>query len=243
MKVKNGLRERILASGALSIALVVAGCGGRSVDESGTTVDAGLGGWVGSGGSSASAGGSVGSTSTLAIGGRTVGNTVAPRPPAIHRERATSCVGVHSPPEPTQLADESTQCRRHADCTAGKNGKCVAGIGMAWDYGWCVYDQCDTDANCDPGKVCYCSASDSARCLSVGNCQTDVDCATGAYRYCSPAMGSDCSGHHSVDSFKCHTAADSCMDDSDCSNDQYCNFDIYEGRWVCMAPNSSCAIG
>jgi mono/diheme cytochrome c family protein len=61
----------------------------------------------------------------------------------------------------------------HADCTKGTNGRCIHGIGSASSYYYCAYDLCATDSNCDASKVCYCTASNAARCLTVGNCRTD----------------------------------------------------------------------
>jgi hypothetical protein len=56
-------------------------------------------------------------------------------------------------------------------------------------------------------------------------------------------MGPDCSGYHSIDSYRCHTPDDSCIDDSDCTGGDYCNFNDYAGRWTCTAKNMTCAIG
>jgi hypothetical protein len=119
----------------------------------------------------------------------------------------------------------------------------VSGIGYSAYRYYCVYDTCATDADCDPGKVCHCSASASARCLSLGNCRTDADCGGGNYSYCSPSMGPDCSGYHYIDSYRCHTPTDACIDDSDCTGGDYCNFNDYAGRWTCTAKNMLCAIG
>jgi hypothetical protein len=202
------------------------GLGGKGITAAGG--DAGQGGGIGAGGS----------------GGARTGTVIPARTPAIHRASAASCVGVHSPSEPdSAYVSSGSQCTRHADCTVGQNGKCVSGIGYAANRYYCIYDTCATDANCDPGKVCYCSTSASARCLSLGNCRTDADCGGGSYSYCSPSMGPDCSGYHSIDSYRCHTPADTCIDDSDCTGGDYCSFSDYAGRWTCTAKNMSCAIG
>lgn len=192
------------------------------------------------GGAPTSTGGST-SIATSSTGGTSApASTIAPREPTTHRAQASSCLGVNSPPEPVNTG---TSCKKHADCTAGVNGKCVNGIGMAWSITWCVYDQCATDENCTAGKVCFCTSTSAARCLSVGNCRTDADCGTGPYAYCSASMGMDCGGIHSVDGYHCHTPQDSCIDNSDCTGNQYCDFNDYEGRWKCTAPNMTCVIG
>lgn len=187
-----------------------------------------------------SLGGSTGGTKTIAAAGA----TMVPRPPTVHRPTAASCVGVHSPSEPSNIVyPESSRCTKHADCTDGVNGKCVGGIGMAGNMYSCVYDQCATDADCDAGKMCYCTAATPARCLSVGNCQTDGDCGGGPFSYCSPSMSWDCGGYRPIDGYHCHTPLDTCMDNSDCTGTDYCNFDVYEARWRCTATDRSCVIG
>jgi hypothetical protein len=202
----------------------------------------GTGGSVGAGGSQSQGGVTgYGGTSTGGSGGtRTTSSTTVslPRVPLEHRETASSCAGVYSPAEPTNVTGYS-QCAKHADCTAGVNGKCVHGIGAAGNMHFCVYDKCATDADCGSGDVCYCE-SDAARCLRVGNCQTDADCGG---NYCSPSMGMDCGGYHNVDSYHCHTPADTCTDNADCTGTDYCNYDEYSGHWKCIPTNKSCMIG
>jgi hypothetical protein len=232
----------ILGHGGTSGAGGTVGRGGMAGSGAGTASagTAGKGGAIGTGGIR----GQGGAIASGGIGGWRAGTVVSPRPPSDHRPLATSCVGVHSPPEPTNVPPElHSECKKHADCTGGKNGKCVHGIGMASLYYYCVYDQCDTDANCDASRVCYCLSSANARCLLLGNCRTDGDCGGGDYSYCSPSMGFDCGGYHSIDSYYCHTPKDTCMDDSDCTGTDYCNFDPYDGRWKCAVPNMTCIIG
>lgn len=213
------------------------------------------GGSSAKGGSSASSsstrGGSSGSSGSAPNGGSHAGSTTRPQAgsagvaiPTSHRPTAASCVGVNSPPEPTNIRDpQDSQCSSHADCTAGVNGKCVNGIGMAYSFYSCVYDKCSTDADCDPGKICYCTPTSAAKCLSVGNCQVDADCGGGPYSYCSPSMSWDCGGYRPIDGYHCHTASDTCLDDADCTGTDYCNFDVYEARWKCTARDTTCVIG
>jgi hypothetical protein len=53
----------------------------------------------------------------------------------------------------------------------------------------------------------------------------------------------DCGGYHTIDSYHCHTPQDTCLDNSDCTGSDYCNFDTYDGRWKCQVPNMMCVIG
>jgi hypothetical protein len=225
------LATLVLGTGAILIAGVT-DCGGKTSGELATESISGAGGNQGAGGI-ANIGGAKGTTA------------VAPRSPEAHRPNALSCVGVYSPPEPPITVDPvNSNCARHADCTEGVNGRCVtSNVGRAGGVYYCEYDHCATDADCDPGKICYCTASISARCLNVGNCQTDADCGGGSYSYCSPSMSWDCGGYRPIDGYHCHTASDTCLDDSDCSGMDYCNFDVYSGTWKCTATNNTCVIG
>jgi hypothetical protein len=117
------------------------------------------------------------------------------------------------------------------------------GISKAMRSHYCVYDNCATDADCDPGKVCFCSPNDSAQCFSAGNCRTDADCGGGATGFCSPSYGSDCSGYHWYSGYYCHTPKDTCIEDSDCTGKDFCSYDVVDGRWECTPPNMMCAIG
>jgi hypothetical protein len=222
--------------------IVITGSGGQggvsSAGETGSqggaiviTGSSGQGG-VSSSGRILSSGGNVGGQS---------GTIVSPRVPTSHRPQASSCAGVFAPAEPVN--PQYGLCKRHADCTQGTNGRCISSqMGyMAYNY-HCSYDTCATDADCDPGRVCYCQEQ-SARCFLLGNCQTDADCGGGALSYCSLAYGGDCGGYHWYSGFYCHTPKDTCLDDSDCTGEDYCDFDVVDGRWECKSPNMNCVIG
>ncbi len=179
----------------------------------------------------------------VTTGGVTTGGTtrvLPPREPEAHRAEALSCVGVHAPPEP-ETSCECGECVTHADCTDEAGGKWLNPNYPGYDFPYCAHDECQTDADCDPGMVCYCTADAAARCLSLGNCRTDADC--GAGNYCSPSMSWDCSGYRPIDGFHCHTPGDTCIDDADCTGTDCCNFDLYESRWECTPIDTTCAIG
>ena len=254
MKVTSSLTALVRATTGLLV-LGAVDCGGKAADES--RLEPGYGGNMSAGGSSTTSnlGGSTttnpteqgGATSRTASGGSAaVGGAaiVAPRVPSVHRDTSASCVGVHSPSEPSASRNVSmSTCAVHADCTAAVNGRCVAGMGMGWASYSCVYDLCATDEDCPVSKVCYCTSTSAARCLSVGNCRTDGDCGGGPFSYCSPSTGFDCGGYRPIDGYHCHTAKDSCLDDSDCAGGEFCNFDVYENRWKCTAGSVTCVIG
>ncbi len=169
---------------------------------------------------------------------------VTPRTPITHRATASSCAGVYSPPEPpSDRAPYVSGCTRHAECTERMNGKCTNGTGSMDRFYYCVYDECTTDADCDSGMMCHCTASSVARCMYEGNCRVDADCGGTAYNFCSPSMGSDCGGYHTIAGYYCHTPLDSCIEDSDCIGSDYCNYNEYEARWGCTPIDNLCAIG
>ena len=82
--------------------------------------------------------------------------------------------------------------------------------------GGCSYDACSTDADCPTGQPCQCRAdatdNQATYCGPAGNCLTDADCGAGGY--CSPSDGC---GTYGNGTFYCHTAADTCVNDADCS--------------------------
>ena len=69
-------------------------------------------------------------------------------------------------------------CTVDADCNERPNGKCVDTSIQIPSCG-CKYP-CQTDADCDAGKVCICAGVDSpnARCVTA-NCTSNDDCASG----------------------------------------------------------------
>jgi hypothetical protein len=64
-----------------------------------------------------------------------------------------------------------------------------------------------------------------------GNCRVDSDC--GANGYCSPTAGGGCGG---VSGYYCHTAEDTCVNDSDCqmNGPDVCEYSTGDGRWECV---------
>jgi hypothetical protein len=71
----------------------------------------------------------------------------------------------------------------------------------------------------------------------------DADCGGGAYSYCSQGYGWDCGSYRPLGDYYCHTPQDTCMDDSDCTGQDFCNYDVVDGRWECKTPNLGCMIG
>jgi Cys-rich repeat protein len=91
------------------------------------------------------------------------------------------------------------------------------------------------DTDCPTGQTCACHgaaySSGAGNTCIQGNCRVDSDCGSGGY--CSPAENSmSCGG---VLGYYCHTAADLCVNDSDCGSDlQVCTYSTTAGHWECQ---------
>jgi hypothetical protein len=149
-------------------------------------------------------------------------------------------------------------CTEDSDCTAGLNGRCLELGPIA--FAECSYDQCFSDSDCEGGVPCDCRASSSSpaanMCVTGSNCGVDSDC--GHDGYCSPSVvnggcvclstalcgdsGACYAGNMKVpcscgDScghgYYCHTPKDECIDDTDCSDGNSCDYDRLTDRWEC----------
>ncbi len=154
--------------------------------------------------------------------------------PGRHRAAASACSTdkVAGDADAELAARPDAECKRDADCTTGKNGRCarVYGGGRRPPHAACVYDACVVDSDCGAKSACDCgtSARDGHECMS-GNCAVDSDC--GANGFCSPSMGS-CGNYHGIVGNFCHTPADECLDDVDCAGG-YCAWKEEVGHWQC----------
>ena len=164
-----------------------------------------------------------------------------PHPPAKHRPTATTCTTPPLPPEPdlssTTFGPSATfDCKRHANCTAAANGRCiVVGTSPPTERGGtrCMYSTCNVDTDCRAANACECGGVVNT-CMP-GNCRVDADCASG---YCSPSFD-QCGG--GITGYWCHTPADECIDDGDCDATHFkmhCEADPATARWTC--PPTAC---
>jgi len=245
---RDGTTGRVLGA---ALALVVAGCGGRTL----------------AGGGSGDAGATRRDAADAARDG-------ALRVPLRHRPGGGVCPRERAPATPTPPSacppDGGVtpmlicDCTRDADCTAGPNGRC--GQWIPPPVLACTYDACFVDADCDAGVPCDCRASSASSapntCRGGGNCAIDADCGPGGY--CSPSVldvfcacftpelcpdgGGGCyetlpsgetipvpceCGDKCGHGYFCHTAGDTCIDDRDCGGAGTCNYDVLHRRWDC----------
>jgi hypothetical protein len=127
-------------------------------------------------------------------------------------------------------------CSKDSDCTSGTDGRCIQPTTGAVVSCTCTYDACKDDAACVAGQTCACHGSpythgDGNTCVQ-GNCRVDSDCGAGGY--CSPADNTSTCG--SLLGYYCHTSADQCLDDTDCTGgagEPVCTYVPSAGHWEC----------
>lgn len=121
-----------------------------------------------------------------------------------------------------------TECHGDADCTQGRNGRCVE-IGDHESYGptvegtTCSYDECFVDADCGARGECWCATDPrhGSICLR-GECDTDVDCGVG--RYCRRGRA----GKY------CRSRLDQCVEETACGQDRSCRKNPATGLYECL---------
>jgi hypothetical protein len=120
------------------------------------------------------------------------------------------------------------ECGQDSNCTAGISGRCLWGGPPLTTA--CSYDTCFSDADCPANTPCDCRASTASSeansCLTGSDCRVDSDCGPG--NFCSPSQYGQWCGF----TYHCHTASDTCLDDSDCVG-VGCNFNTQTGHWAC----------
>jgi hypothetical protein len=159
------------------------------------------------------------------------------RVPVNHRTSDAQCQTMPAAGDCAgSLPDSSPACVTDSQCTSGTNGRCVVGGGGPVHDCSCTYDACTHDTDCGVGETCACHGStytgDSGNQCVIANCRVDSDCGAGGY--CSPSSTLGLCGF-SVAGYYCHTAADTCIDDADCSSMSFggCVYSTSAGHWAC----------
>jgi hypothetical protein len=196
---------------ALALALVVCGCGRSALDQPVNVANA-TGGVGGGAGGTGTAGANV-------------------RVPAQHR--ATSVC-----PAPPTTGDPLCQhgsnpldfglCNSDGDCDPGRKGRCE--IVPPSDICACVYDACQSDADCSGGAACACNPVQFGNACVGGGCRVDRDCGVGGF--CGPVI-SPCSLQ--IVEYQCYGPKDTCIDDTDCGGRGSC-FATDQDAWMCHPP-------
>jgi hypothetical protein len=146
-------------------------------------------------------------------------------PPESHRPSDVTCpLGA---PVSASPCDASSDCPLPAVCRAYDD----AGLAR-----YCNADSCDTDTDCADAGVCLCGSAATSTaiatpnvCLAPGNCRVDADCTP--VHDCSPSS----TGCGTAFSYYCHTSNDDCGNDSDCRNEQFCQYAPRAGKWTCVS--------
>ncbi len=124
-------------------------------------------------------------------------------------------------------------CHQDTDCT-GTNARCDNDGPVAGCH--CAFDACAQDTDCASAQLCACHGSPgmggNGNSCMPSNCRVDSDC--GASSYCSPSVG----GCGALQGYYCHTALDTCVDDTDCPQPAgaslpACNWSAADTRWEC----------
>ncbi len=229
-------------------ATVTDAAAGESGTTSGGGSDATTGGDdVGAGGDGATVGmDSGGGTATDSGGGGVtdsgVGVTDAAPPadggkvPTHHRPSDSLCQTVPAKGTCTVGFGGLGGCTSDSACTMGTNGRCNARTTGGGPVGGCTcaYDSCQHDTDCAKGELCLCHDSayyTGGNTCTKGGCRVDADCGAGGY--CSPSRAGGCGG---VTGYYCHSAADECVDDSDCSGKigTECDYSTSAGHFTCQ---------
>jgi len=159
------------------------------------------------------------------------------RVPVNNRPTDTACPAGRAPgalPSADCNYDASPPaCLHDSDCTMGTNGRCEhSDLIPAVCVVACSYDACSTDSDCPSKEPCSCRSSATSNaanvCLTGSDCRVNADCGSGGY--CSPSAGYGSYGCGVA--YFCHTAADTCVDDTDCESQQ-CQYDDTAGHWRC----------
>ncbi len=124
-------------------------------------------------------------------------------------------------------------CSIDSECPDNQPCVCRASS-TGWTANSCTTGgNCRVDADCGPGGSCSPSQVDNfCFCPATALCGPDVACSTCAPG--GPCMSVPCAcGDSCGHAYFCHTRQDDCVDDSDCTNSDTCNYDTLSNRWTC----------
>jgi hypothetical protein len=126
-------------------------------------------------------------------------------------------------------------CFSDSDCPSNQPCGCRASASDNRANSCLTGSNCRIDTDCGLGG--YCSPSQVGNlcgCMSTAFCKPDAGGACyvggpgGSWTQVPCACGDSC-GH----GYFCHTPQDTCVDDSDCTGGNACNFDLPSQTWTC----------
>jgi hypothetical protein len=137
-------------------------------------------------------------------------------------------------PCPLSAPLAATPCDAASECPAVAHVACVP-YDDAGTPSYCNADVCNVDSECADGGVCLCGSDSTPTtattqnvCLAAGNCRVDSDCTR--VPYCSPSSV----GCGATFAYYCHTPSDECGNDTDCRDDQFCQYSPSAAKWTCV---------
>ena len=125
---------------------------------------------------------------------------------------------------------DDADCSEKAPCACRSSTSATAANTCATD------SNCRVDADCGHGGFCSPSLLDNVcQCFSERFCQADAgsSCSETGSDGVTKSVPCSCGGNCGHGYF-CHTAKDTCLDDSDCARGT-CNFDLTSRAWMCTA--------
>lgn len=127
------------------------------------------------------------------------------------------------------------ECAGDGDCAGSVPCACRAS-GADTAANTCATDSnCRVDADCGVGGFCSPSLVGSVcQCTSESFCRPDAggSCSEIGPDGVAKAVPCSCDGNCGHGYF-CHTAKDTCVNDSDCATGTTCNFDLTSKAWMC----------
>ena len=142
---------------------------------------------------------------------------------------------------PAFRLDCAGQCRYDGcfgdpDCPAGQPCACRASAADSAANSCLTGGNCRTDGDCGPCGFCspslvgiFCGCTSEAFCKpDAGACYVGDSREPSGWRPVPCSCGDSC-GH----AYFCHTPRDTCVDDSDCTGNSTCNFDLPSQTWTC----------
>jgi hypothetical protein len=152
---------------------------------------------------------------------------------------------------PGIVQDAGLSCTSGSDCASYPYLYCSMGCCVGGDclHGMCGWDGCLSDDDCAAGAACVCRGGLRGQNVCFpATCRVDSDCGPGGVcsfsgflESCPLGYGPSCEvGGCATEGFYCHTAADTCLTNSDCCGSTECEYQPTLGHWACQAYSYGC---
>jgi len=128
------------------------------------------------------------------------------------------------------------ECYGDSDCPGNAPCACRSSATDSAANACATASNCRVDTDCGPDGFCSPSlVGSTCACLSETFCKPgEASCSVTGPNGVTVQVPCMCSGNCGKGYF-CHSAKDSCINDSDCPDGRTCNFDLTSQSWVCTA--------